>query len=177
VIPINLAPPLQRPRRRLAPLCVTAAGMAVLSAISAWYALAVRAETRLGSQVAALTTELTALQVAVAQGTAAREAMRDLANRAQAIQELERGQGATLRALDAILDVVPPDLFLNALESRATEWRAAGWAASPPAVAAFTANLRTSGQFRDVDIAVARQDLGKTPAGPVTFEVTGRFVP
>jgi Tfp pilus assembly protein PilN len=151
--------------------------MAVLGAMGSWYALAVRAETRLAAQVAALTAELTALQAALAQGAAARESMRDLAHRAQAIQELERGQGATLRALDALLDVVPPDLFLTALESRTAEWRATGWAASPPAVAAFTANLRAAGQFRDVDIAAARQDVGKIPAGPVTFEVTGRFVP
>jgi hypothetical protein len=36
------------------------------------------------------------------------------------------------------------------------------------------ANLRASGKFKEVEIVVSRQDLGKSPQ-LVTFEVTCRF--
>ena len=107
----------------------------------------------------------------------AREAMSDLTRRTQAIHELTRGQGTALRILDAVLDVVPPDLSLASLEGRGLELRAVGSARSARAVADFTANLRASGNFKDVEIVISKQDLGKTPPGPVSFEVTCRFGP
>jgi Tfp pilus assembly protein PilN len=178
VIKINLAPPVERPRRgRPSPVALGAASVAVLGGVGWWYAALTRGEAHQAEQVAILNRELTILQAMLGRGEGAREAMNDLTRRTQAIHELTRGQGIALRILDAVVDVVPPDLSLASLEARGLELRAAGSARSARAVADFTANLRASGKFKDVEIVMSKQDLGKTPPGPVSFEVTCRFGP
>lgn len=178
MIRINLAPRVERPLRGLlSPVGLAATCVAVLGSLCAWYAALSRGEARLTEQVTALTRELTTFQTALGNGEGSREAMRDLARRTQTVEELTRGQATAIRVLDAVLDVVPPDLWLTALEGRGLELRAVGLASSARAVAAFTANLRASGKFTDVEIVVSRQDLGKTPPGPLSFEITCRFGP
>lgn len=121
--------------------------------------------------------ELTALQATIGRDQGPRDAMSDLGRRTHAIHELTRGQGVALRVLDSLLGLVPPDLWLSALEGRAVELRAAGSAHTARAVADFAANLRASGTFKDVEIVASRQDFGRIPPGPVSFEITCRFGP
>ena len=178
MIRINLAPPAERPRRaRLSPVALGAASVALLGGLGWWYTTLIRGEARVAEQIAILTRELTALQTMLGRGANTREAVSDLTRRTQAIHELTRNQGTALRVLDSVLDVVPHDLWLTALEGRGLELRAAGSARSASAVADFTANLRASGVFKDVEIVTSKQDLGKAPPGPVSFEVTCRFGP
>jgi Tfp pilus assembly protein PilN len=178
MIRINLAPPLERPRGGgLSPMILGAAFIAVLVGLGWWYAALIRGEAHLTEQIAILTRDLTALQAMRGRGESARDTMGDLARRTQAIHELTRGHDLVLRVLDAVLDAVPHDLWLTALEGRARELRAAGSARSAGAVADFTSSLRASGKFKDVEIVMSRQDLGKTPSGPVSFEVACRFGP
>lgn len=178
MIRINLAPPVDRPRGGgAAPMILGAALVALLGGLGWWYTALIRGEAHLTEQIATLTGGLTALQAMRGRGEKTRETMGELARRTQAIQELARRQGRALHALDSLLDAVPHDLWLTALEGRGRELRAAGSARSAGAVADFTARLHASGEFKDVEIAVSRQDLGKTPPSPVNFEVTCRFGP
>jgi Tfp pilus assembly protein PilN len=177
MIRINLAPPVEHQHRRLSPTSLAAVSIAALGGLGAWYAVLARGEAQLSEHVAALTSELTTLKTTLAHGESARDALRDLGRRTQAIQELTRAEGLAARALDAVIDVVPPELWLTALEGRGLELRVTGAASTARAVAAFTANLRASANFKDVEIAMSRQDLGKTPPAPVSFEVTCRLSP
>ena len=178
MIRINLAPPVARPRRgRLSPVALGATSLAVLGGLGWWYVALTHGETHLIEHVAILNRELTTLHAMLGRGAGAREVMSDLTRRTQAIHELTRGQGTAMRILDSALDEVPPDLWLTALEGRGLELRAVGSARSTRAVADFTANLRASGTFKDVEIVMSKQDLGRTPPGPVSFEVTCRFGP
>jgi Fimbrial assembly protein (PilN) len=77
--------------------------------------------------------------------------------------------------LDAFLDVIPAELWLTSLEGRGLELRAVGSARSARAVANLMLNLRASGKFSEVEIVTSKQDVGKIPPAPVTFEVTCRF--
>jgi Tfp pilus assembly protein PilN len=178
MIRINLAPPDQRQfRPRLSPVGLAAAAIAAMSGLGAWYAVLTRAEARLDEQVAALTRELAQLQASIADGEKTRDVLRDLGRRTQAIHELTRGQGTPRRALDALLDALPADVGLTALDLRGASLRATGSAAAPEAVAAFTANLRAARIFRDVEILASRQDLGTARAAAVSFEVSCGVAP
>lgn len=176
MIRINLAPPAERRRRgRLGALALGAACVVVVAGPGWWYAGLIRGEGHLAHEVTILDQELTALRAALGHEQGAREAMSDLGRRTRAIDELTRGQGTALRVLDVLLDLVPPDLRLTALEGRGAEVRAAGSTRSARAVADFAANLRASGSFKDVEIVSSRQEFGTTPPGPVSFEITCRF--
>lgn len=180
MIRINLAPHVaRRHRMRLSPVVAAlgASSVAVLGGLGWWYTALTDREAHLTEQVTILNRELTIVQTKLGGSARAREALNDLTRRTQAIHELTRGQGTTLRMLDSVLDVIPRDLSLTSLEARGLELRIAGSALAATAVADFTASLRVSGKFTDVEIVVARQDLGKMPPGPVSFEVTCRFGP
>lgn len=180
MIRINLAPPVARPRGvRLSRVAMIAGGasIAILGGLGWWYVALTHGEARLTEEVTILNRELTVLQAMLGRGESAREALSDLTRRTRAIDELTRGQSTPIRILDSVLDVVPRDLWLSSLEGRGPELRAAGSALSPRAIADFTSNLRTSRTFKDVEIVMSKQDLGKTPPGPVSFEVTCRFGP
>lgn len=179
MIRINLAPPAPPPRRIRAALAISpfaAVAAAIVAGLGWGYALR-REEVRLAEQVGVLSRELEGLQPMLGAAARARETADDLARSARALDEVGRGHGAMLRALDGLLDVVPRDLTLVALDSRGADLRATGSAPSARAVADFAANLRTSGIFRDVDIVASRQDLAQTPPGPVRFEITCRVGP
>src|SRR5262245_7911872 len=145
--------------------------------LACWYAALIREEAHLIQEVATLDREQTVLRATLGRTLSAREAASDLGRRTQAIDELTSRQGTVLRILDSLLDLVPPDLWLTAVEARSPELRMAGSARSARAVADFTANLRASGAFRDVEIVASRQDLVKVPPGPLGFEITCRVAP
>ena len=178
MIRINLAPPAE-PRRcwRPVPLAAAAASIAAIVALVWWYAALVRSEGRLAQEVASLDREVVALREALGRDQTSRDAVIDLGRRTALIQQLASGRDVALGVLDSLLDLVPSDLWLTALEGRGVELRAAGSAHSARAVADFMASLRSSGAFKDVEIVAARQDLGKAPTGPVSFEITCRFGP
>jgi Tfp pilus assembly protein PilN len=81
----------------------------------------------------------------------------------------------TVSVLDALLDVLPHDLWIKTLEGHGREVRASGAAHSAGSVVALLAGLRASGRFGDVDLVVTRQDHGQTPDAPLLFEITCRF--
>jgi Tfp pilus assembly protein PilN len=179
VIRINLAPPTQTNRGMRAALvilpCAAVAG-AILAGLGWGFALRGE-EVRLAAQVAALSQELAAVQPMLGAAARARATADDLARRARVLEELGRGRGAMIRTLDGLLDVVPREVSLAGLDARGGDLRATGSAATARAVADFAANLRASGGFRDVEIAVSRRDLGQAPPGPVGFEITCRMGP
>jgi Tfp pilus assembly protein PilN len=178
MIAINLAPPIVRPprvRRSLAALAVGVAYAVVLGGLGWWYALSAQDATHLSERVNLLSQELAGQKTLLGRGERMREALADLTKRTRALDELTHSQGTTIRILDAFLDVVPRELWLTSLEGLGPELRAVGAALSPNAVANLMSNLQTSGTFKEVDIVISKQDLGKTPPAPITFEVTCRF--
>lgn len=118
--------------------------------------------------------ELASLKATIGRGAHVKEELADLKKRAAAIEELTKNQGRPLALFDVFLDAVPRDLWITALEEKASVVKASGTAFSTTVVSDFMTNLKNSGRFKDVDITIARQDLNKTPR-PVTFEVTFRF--
>ena len=179
MIRINLVAPAGRSARADLVRVALAFGVAyfgVLGGLGAWYAALVGAEARLSQETIILSQELDTLRAVLGRGGGVRDALADLGRRAQAIQQLTRNQNGAIRLLDALLDAVPRDLWLTALEGRGLELRAAGSAASAAAVADFTANLRASG-FTEVEIIMSRQDRGATPPDRLNFEVAGRLPP
>ena len=78
--------------------------------------------------------------------------------------------------LDAVLDTLPKDLWLNRMEEKGTQLRFAGTTYNATALSDFMANLKATGKFKDVDIVDAKQDLNKSPR-VITFEVVTRFEP
>jgi type IV pilus assembly protein PilN len=104
-----------------------------------------------------------------------RERVADLSKRISVIHALLRRQGMPTRVLEALADVVPPDLRLTSLEGRGLALRALGSAPSATAVADLMSGLHASGVFSDVDIVVSRQDLGAAVHSSLAFEIACRF--
>jgi Tfp pilus assembly protein PilN len=90
------------------------------------------------------------------------------------IRDLTQDQAKPIRMFDAFASVVPNDLWVTKMEGKGNVLKVTGSAFSAVAVSDLMTNLRTSGKFKEVDIVVSRQDLGKSPR-LVTFEVTCRF--
>jgi type IV pilus assembly protein PilN len=183
VIKINLAPPERRRRRAGLSLELPSFNLGVLFAII--YLVAVvgigltwlwrsAAESRLIAQVQKDKAELSVLKATIGQGAKIKEQVAALKARLNAIDELSKNQHRSIALLDAFIDTVPPDLWINTLEDKGAVLKVSGTAHSPTAVSDFMFNLRRSGRFKDIDIIIARQDLAKNPR-PVTFEVTCRF--
>ncbi|MGH7332952.1 MAG: PilN domain-containing protein [Candidatus Rokuibacteriota bacterium] len=134
-------------------------------------------EKRLTQTVVARTQQLITLKAMLRRATGLREDLADLTARVRSLQALMHRRGTTLQILDALLDSIPHGLWITALEGRGRQLRAHGAALSGGAVADLMSSLRASGRFDDVDIVVARQDLGEAldaPA-PLLFEITCRF--
>jgi type IV pilus assembly protein PilN len=183
VIKINLAPPERRRQRIGLSLELPSFNLGVLFAIV--YLVAVvgigvtwlwrsAAESRLIAQVQKDKAELQVLKATIGQGVKIKEQLAGLKARLQAIDELSKSQHRSIALLDAFVDTIPPDLWINTLEDKGAVLKVSGTAHSPTAVSDFMSNLRRSGRFKDIDIIIARQDLAKNPR-PVTFEVTCRF--
>lgn len=183
MIKINLAPRQSRGERVGLSLQLPGLNLGVLFAIV--YLVAVvgvgltwlwrsAVESRLITQVQKDKAELQILKATIGEGTKIREQHAALKARLKAIDELSKTQHRSIALLDAFVNTVPPDLWINTLESQGTALKVSGTAHSPTAVSDFMSNLRRSGSFKDIDILIARQDLAKNPR-PVTFEVTCRF--
>ena len=186
MIKINLLPP--RPRKAipitLPPLPWVEIGFGILLALviggvgSYWYQLSSEA-SRLEADRSRLQAELKTLEAAIAKGKAFRQKVLDLEKRLTAIEVIAKGQARPIYLLDALADAIPRDLWLSSVEERPQkdappQLRLAGAAFSSTAVADFMANLRASKKFKDVDLLVSRQDIGKTPR-VVTFEIVCSF--
>lgn len=178
MIRINLAPaadPLRgRGRPRLGIVIVLVA-VVLLGVVLGWVRVLAQDEKRLTQTVVATTQELTTLKELLRRTGDGREDFADLTQRIQSIQALMQRRGTTLHILDALLDSIPRDVWITTLEGRGRELRAHGAARSAAAVVDLLASLRASGKFHDVDIVVARQDLGEALDAPLLFEITCRF--
>jgi len=183
VIKINLAPPERRRGRPLFHLALPSFNLGVLFAIvyivavvgiGAVWAWRAAAESRLIAQVQKDRAELSVLKATIGQGAKIREQVASLKARLKAIDELSKSQHRSIALLDAFIDTVPPDLWINTLEDKGSALKISGTAYSPTAVSDFMSNLRRSGKFKEIDILIAKQDLAKSPR-PVSFEVTCRF--
>jgi Tfp pilus assembly protein PilN len=152
------------------------ASMGLAGGMGSWYASVRRAEAHLAAQIAILDRELALLKRALAPAEATRGLLADLTRRTRALEELGRGQVPLGRALEALPEAVPREVWLTSLEARGLALRAAGSAASARAVADFAANLRDTG-FVGVEIALSRRDLAADPPGPVSFAITCRLHP
>jgi len=181
MIKINLLP--ARPRRvipfalpALPWLGILFGGLAVLLALvigGYWYTQSQEAN-RLRSEVDRAERELKTLKTAIDEGNRFKKEKEDLERRVGLIEVIAKNQARPVYLLDAMADVIPPALWLTALQETQDRLRITGNAFSPIAVADFMANLRRSGKFKDVDLVVSRQDFTKAP-GLVTFEVVCSF--
>lgn len=183
MIKINLAPPERRRGRAGFSLELPSFNLGVLFAIvyiaavvgiGAVWVWRSAAESRLVGQVTKDKAELAVLRATIGQASKIKEQLAGLRARLKAIDDLSKSQHRSIALLDAFVDTVPPDLWINALEDKGAALKISGTAYSPTAVSDFMSNLRRSGKFKDIDILVAKQDLAKSPR-PVTFEVTCRF--
>lgn len=181
MIKINLLPP--RPRRRLAIALPALPGLGLLFGVL--YAAAIVAVggywVLLSGEARALTAELTRLEgeiakhkAAITEGNRFKKEKEDLERRVALIDVISRNQSRPIYLMDALVDVIPQDVWLTSLEEKEQVLKIVGAAFSSTAVADFMSNLKNSGKFRDVDLLVSRQDLTKTPR-LVTFEVTCRL--
>lgn len=181
MIKINLLP--ERPRRRFAIALPTLPGLGLL--FGALFVLVIvlvggywfwlNAEGRsLAAEITRMDAEIARYKAAIAEGTRFKKEKEELERRVALIEAIARNQARPIYLLDALVDTVPPDIWLTSLEEKEQVLKIVGSAFSTTAVADFMTNLKASGKFRDVDLLVAKQDLAKTPR-VVTFEVTCRF--
>ena len=187
MIRINLAPPEGRARHRAGGaklalrmpdfnlgLLFVVLYLATGAGVGAWWWMTTGREADLTRHLSSANAELTMLKQRVGEAGKVREQVAELKKRIDAIDQLTKGQARPVLLFDSLVDVVPKDLWLTALEERGNTLRITGTSYSTTAVADFMSNLRSSGRFKDVDIVSSRQDITKTPR-LVTFEVTCRF--
>jgi type IV pilus assembly protein PilN len=183
VITINLAPPrstqglrdfrLQIPSFNLGVLFLVVYAVAGGSIAFYWMQLH-REEARLTDEIAKATSEMDRLRPITSQAAKVKDQVADLQKRVKTIDDLTKDQSKPIRIFDAFASVVPNDLWVTRMEERGNILKVTGTAFTPVAVSDLMANLRASGKFKEVEIVVSRQDLGKSPR-LVTFEVTCRF--
>jgi type IV pilus assembly protein PilN len=182
VIRINLAPPSARksrgfqfrlPALNLGMFFLVAYAAAVVGIGVYWWQLS-KEETRLTDEIERTRRELAMLKPITDQATRVKDQFADLQKRVTTIRDLTQDQGKPIRMFDAFASVVPNDLWVTKMEGKGSVLKVTGSAFSAVAVSDLMTNLRASGKFKEVDIVVSRQDLGKSPR-LVTFEVTCRF--
>ena len=183
MITINLAPPRQQQGLRDFRLQMPSFNMGVLflviyiaagSGITIYWAQLYREEARLTEEIAKATSEMDRLKPITAQAAKVKDQLADLQKRVKTIDDLTKDQSKPIRIFDAFASIVPNDLWVTKMEERGNILKVTGTAFTPVAVSDLMANLRASGKFKEVEIVVSRQDLGKSPR-LVTFEVTCRF--
>lgn len=179
MIRINLAPSPEDPRRRgrraRLGIVVGATAVGLMGTLLGWSGMLAQQERRLTQSVVDTARELTMLKELLGQEGRLRDDSAELSKRIQSLQALMHRRGTTLHILDALLDSIPHDLWITTLEGRGRELRAMGATRSAGAVADLLSNLRASRRFDDVDLVVARQDLGQAGEAPLLFEITCRF--
>lgn len=180
---INLAPQEVRRRRSSGGLSLPAFNLGVLFGLLyllagagvayAWWTLA-DTETRLTAEVAAGDQELTTLKAQLGQGSNLKAQLAEVKRRVQVLEELTQGQERPIVLLDSFANTVPRDLWVTGMEQKEATLKLTGTAFSTRAVSDFMSNLKASGKFKDVEIAISRQAIDKTPS-LVTFEILCRF--
>jgi len=183
VIRINLAPPRKRrsgaslsfkmPELNLGLIFLVVYVLALVGVGAYWWSLSSE-EARLTGEIDRATREIAQLKPITDQATKVKEQVADLGKRVKTIEQITKNQSRPIRILDAFASVVPNDLWITRMEEKGNVLKVTGTAFSATAVSDLMNNLRASGKFKDVDINVSRQDLGKSPR-LVTFEVTCRF--
>ena len=182
MIRINLAPPTARQGRgfrlSLPSFNVGMLFLVVYLVVGAvvgayWWQLSKEA-TRLTDEVEQANRELAMLKPITDQSSRVKDQLADLQKRVRTITDLTKNQAKPIRMFDAFASVVPNDLWVTRMEEKGNILKVSGTAFSSVAVSDLMANLRASGKFKDVDIVLSRQDLGRSPR-LVTFEVTCRF--
>lgn len=179
MIRINLAPPKER--RPVFALATADLGVvfgalfiAAVLGIGAYWLVLWRDEIRLTREVDQLSQEALALKRVIGQNAGLQERVGDLKRRVATIQALAQGQARPMQMLDAFASMLPPDIWITAVEEKNATLKVTGSAYSSAAVTEFMVKLRASGKFKAVDILLARDDLAKIPR-LVIFEVSCRF--
>jgi Tfp pilus assembly protein PilN len=185
MIRINLAP--ERARRRRVGLGVNISLpsfnlgwlfgivylVAVLGVGGYWWTMKAT-EQRLRTDIAQAKTEIDVLKKQIGQENKMKDMAAELRKRVDIIETLTKNQARPILLVDAFASTVPPELWITGFEERNTALKISGSATNPVAISNFMSNLRNTGKFKDVDIVVSKQDLGR-PSPLVTFEVTCRF--
>ena len=183
MIRINLAPP--RARQSLSGFRLGMPGVSLGTVFLLLYVVALGGlgyywwhlhseQSRLTAEIDTAKRELKMLEPITTQADKVKEQLGDLQKRVKTIAEITKDQARPTRIFDAFASVVPNDLWITKMEESGSTLKVSGTAFSEVAVSDLMNNLRASGQFKEVDIVVSRQDLVKTPR-VVTFEVTCRF--
>jgi len=179
VIKINLAPTTAKERAVVTPginlgIVFGALGLLLVVAVGA-YAWMLSAEVGgLRRDVEQSQAEVARLKPIIAEGQRYRREKEELERRVNAIEIVARNQARPVYLLDALIDMLPANLWLTRVEEKSQQMRLVGTAYSSVALSDFMANLKASGKFKDVDLVESRQDLTKSPR-TITFEVTCRF--
>ena len=129
---------------------------------------------RLNGQIAVAEAEKIRLAAVITEGQRYKREKEELESRVNAIEQIARDQARPTYLMDAMVDVLPPDLWLSRIEEKGQQLRLAGTTYSSVALSDFMSNLKASGKFKDVDLVESRQDLTKSPR-TLTFEVSCRF--
>ncbi len=180
MIKINLAPPPGKKRGGLAlpgfNLGYLFGGLflAFVAVLGLWWWMLTADVRQISREIEKNEGEVKRLQGVIAEGERFRREREALEARVNAIESVARNQTRPVYLLDAVVSMLPKDLWLTRMEEKGGQLRFAGTAFSPVAVSDFMANLKASGKFKDVDLVDARQDLTKSPR-TVTFEVSCRF--
>ena len=177
MILVNLVP-VRVARRGLGPwvgILGVLLHLAVLGGLGGWSWSLARTQNRLAAGVDRGSREIAAARSELARRASVLEELAGLTRRLQALQELTRHQHVAPRVLDALVDVIPRDVWLTSLEGHGLAVRARGAAPSAAAVAALLASLQASGRFGDVDVVISKQDPGQVGDPLVSFEVSCRF--
>jgi Tfp pilus assembly protein PilN len=130
--------------------------------------------SRLNNDITRAEAEKTRLATVIAVGQRYKREKEELENRVNAIERIARDQARPVYLMDAMADVLPPDLWLSRIEEKGQQLRLAGTTYSALVLSDFMTNLKASTKFRDVDLVESRQDLAKSPR-TITFEVSCRF--
>ena len=179
MIKINLAPPTAKTRAAEAPginlgIVFGALGL-LLVVIVAAYGWMLSAEVGgLRREIEQSQAEIVRLTPIIAEGQRHRREKEELERRVNAIETVARSQARPTYLLDALIDMLPSDLWLTRVEEKTQQLKLAGTTFSSVSLSDFMANLKASGKFKDVDLVESRQDLTKSPR-TITFEVTCRF--
>lgn len=182
-IRINLAPAEARRKRSSGGIALPGFNLGILFGIVyllagagvayAWWTLTSE-EARLTQAVAATESELQTVRARIGEGANLKAQLAEAKRRVQILEDITRGQERPIVMLDTFADTVPRDLWITGIEQKDGTLKVSGTAFSTRAVSDFMSNLKASGKFKDVEIALSRQALDKTPS-LVTFEVTCRF--
>lgn len=82
----------------------------------------------------------------------------DLTNRLRAAQSLETGRGYRVEVMVAVLQALPPSLWLSTLEEQGGRVRITGRAVSAMSVFEFMSGLETSASFDSVTLTYLKRD-------------------